>query len=110
MPIDEWDLLITLTRKLVTTDDRAAALSAEPPDATVIELWDMVHIEQEMFIRAAACMAERLGVAMLRIDAPDARPDIIIAIGTDQDDARRRVRCFYEARQAEVESGLEEVD
>lgn len=110
MPFPEWEMLITLARKLVTTDDRIATLAAESPDATVIELWDMPNVEQEMFVRAAAGMAERLGVAMLRIDVPDARPDVIIAIGTDQEDARRRVTSFYEAKQAEADAGLEGVD
>lgn len=91
--IDEWAKLIVLNRTL----DGGAGLDDMDVAESVFEFGSDA-VEDEMFIAAANRLADRRGLDVLRIDVEDRRPSFLMSFGNDLEDAKQRMRVFYQRK------------
>lgn len=91
--IDEWAKLIVLNRTL-----GEGANLADLDVAESIFEFGADAVEDEMFIAAANRLADRRGLEVLRIDVADRSPSFLMSLGCDLEDAKQRMRVFYQRR------------
>ena len=101
---DSWDKLLGLNTKALLSSDFPAALAGLDADVTIIEVY-ADDIEQAMFLRAAYTMADLLGITCFRLDIEDGMPQFVLSFGKDIEDARERMRRYYERMEEMADVG-----